>query len=191
MFGLDFETFGTDGSSIIVSAGLVYYDDTRPLTYAGLLADSIYVKFNVAEQKAAGRLIDKDTLTWWQKQSKEARRGIMPSATDLSMIDGLSALSTFYFSKPDAKKSIVFTRGGIDKVWLDSLCKSANVEQFMPYYNFRDVRTFLDCFYSSGGRGSAKVDLSKCPDFNMSNVVLHSPCADAAKDLCMILAGTE
>jgi hypothetical protein len=190
MLVLDIETLGTESNSVILSAALTFYNSNQPLTYQQLLDNSIFVKFDVREQiQQYNRITDKDTLNWWDSQCDFARkRSLIPSPEDVSAKNGILLIKQWLSKIPNYKTMTIFTRGSLDQMCIDSLCKSIGVEKLVPYYNYRDVRTLLDCFYKTE-RGYCSIDKSKCPDFDINKVIKHCPVHDVCYDMVQILAG--
>ena len=93
----DFETLSKDPSNgAVVSLALLNYDEKRistdtPYTYAELLSMCTYFKFDVIEQvKSYNRVIQQDTLAWWQEQiakSPELQKQLDPSDDDISIAE--------------------------------------------------------------------------------------------------------
>ena len=191
MFCLDIESCGLESTTIILSVGIVYYDDTKPLTYQGLLDDSIFVKFDAIDQRTNyGRTVTPSTLDWWRKQSTLAQdTNLKPSPKDLSAKEGIAILRKWFTGHKDYKSSMIWVRGTLDQPAVESLIRALDEAPFAPYNNYRDIRTALDCFYPETKNGYIDVDTEKCPDFNFSKVLKHHPVHDAAYDLCMLLAG--
>jgi hypothetical protein len=190
MLCLDIETTGTESTAVVLSAALTFYDSTQPLSYQGLVDRSIFVKFDAKEQiQLYNRTTDKDTLNWWNGQCDFARqRSLLPSTNDVSAKDGIKLIKQWLSKIPNYNKMTIFTRGSLDQMCMDSLCKSIGEDKLVPYYNYRDVRTLLDCFYTTE-RGYCNIDVSKCPDFNINKVIKHDPVADVCYDMVQILAG--
>lgn len=190
-FCLDIETLATSSESVILSLGMVYFDDQMPLTYQGLIDNSIFIKFDSKEQVTKyKRRMSKDTLDWWKKQGTRVQEtNLLPSKNDMSAEEGLNVLRRWFESKPNAKDLWVWTRGQMDQGAFESLCRDVGQEIFVPYNQYRDVRTALDCFYEKTKNGYLEVDTAKVPDWDWDNVMKHHPCHDSAADLCMLFGG--
>lgn len=65
---IDLETFGTNPDSVVLSAGIVFFD-----WRTAEIVDEMYSVFNVKQQIDRGRKIDPGTTAWWMEQSVEAR----------------------------------------------------------------------------------------------------------------------
>jgi hypothetical protein len=191
LFALDIETLSTESNAVILSIGLVPFEAKPIFTLESLRKNSCFVKFNAREQQTIyNRSVSKDTLKWWSEQSKASQAmSLIPSASDMSVIDGLSALTEFYHSRGGTKNSKIYTRGSFDQMITDSLFKAADMKPLAPYYSFRDIRTFIDCLYPKSERGYIKVDTTVCTDYNEDKLVAHDPVEDCLRDIAMMLAG--
>ncbi len=56
------------------------------------------------------------------------------------------------------------------------------------HYQWRDVRTMIDCLMNGGGNGYCNIDSSRT-DFNSAVVVKHDPVQDCAFDIMMMRYG--
>ena len=110
----DFETLGPAQNGAVVSMAILKFDETKyvseePYEYEDLLAETSFIKFNVAEQvEKYNRIIDKSTLEWWQRKEPEARTQLEPSDEDRSITE-LWQFFSDYSKGLDLKK--VYTRG--------------------------------------------------------------------------------
>ena len=87
---IDLETFSTRSNAAIVSIGAVKFEDDQIL-------DKFYCTIDAATCKAAGLHIDKETLAWWAKQSKEARDALM--VDNLSLEQALNKFTVWFGPK--------------------------------------------------------------------------------------------
>jgi hypothetical protein len=193
MFCLDIETLGLESTAVILSVGIVHYDGESELTYQSLLDTGVFVKFDTHSQRTDyGRTATKSTLDWWRKQSDLAQKtNLLPSINDISVVAGLEILRKWFKSKPDWKTSTIWVRGTLDQPAFESLIRATGDDPFAPFNNYRDVRTALDCLYSSTKNGYVEVDLDKCPDYSYNKVLKHHPLHDAAMDLVQLIAGKQ
>ena len=192
MFFLDIETLSTKQDGVIVSVGLVYIANTDPKPFTDILKDSIFVKFDAAQQKALHRKADKSTMDWWKKQDHDTlKRNVLPSPDDLSPMDGITALKKFIYEKSGRITGhTCFTRGGMDAMMLDHLCiDSLEVKPLFPFWEYRDVRTAIEFLYPHNERSYVTIDEERCPGANAYMAMKHSPDIDAALDAAMILYG--
>ena len=68
---VDFETLDTTPTTVLVSAGAVFFNNRKVLK-------SAYWELELDSQLAAGRTVREDTLRWWFSQSKEAQAPLHP-----------------------------------------------------------------------------------------------------------------
>lgn len=185
MFLLDIETLSTESTAVVLNAAMVYFEDG--MTYENLIESSIFVKFLAKEQiQQYKRHICKDTLEWWSKQSDEIRNNnFNPSQNDVTAAEGILQLKE-YMNISREKTKIIFTRGALDPMCLESLCKSIGVKPLAPYYNFMDVRTALNLMKSTTVRGYCDVE-----GFDMAAAKKnkHDPIIDVCLDAMQILYG--
>lgn len=185
MFLLDIETLDIESTSVVLSAAMVYFEDG--MSYQDLLDAAIFVKFDVKEQITIyKRTTSKDTLAWWAKQSDESKRtSLIPSDKDMSAAEGILKLKQYMTSTTD---KIVFTRGNLDSMCMESLCRSVCVTPIVPYYKFMDVRTALNLMKSTTVRGYCDVSLTGF-DMKEAKKNKHDPIIDVCLDAIQILYG--
>lgn len=87
---IDLETFSTRSNAAIVSIGAVKFEGDKIL-------DKFYCTIDAATCKAAGLHIDKETLAWWAKQSKEARDALL--VNPLPLDQALNKFTAWYGTK--------------------------------------------------------------------------------------------
>jgi hypothetical protein len=193
MLVLDIETLGVESNSVVLSVGMVYVNDTSPKSYNELLDNAIFVKLNAKEQiENYKRVVSKDTVDWWMKQSEMAReRNFIPKPTDLSVTEAISILKT-WVAKVSKKGDHCWIRGSLDQVCLDSLFRAAGESTLLDYNVYRDVRTAIDLLYPETSKnGYVDVDPNLCIGFDRSQVLKHSPEHDCAFDAAMLLYGVK
>lgn len=192
MFCLDIETLSVESTSVILSVGLSYVEDTEPKSYQDILDSSIFVKLNAKEQIAAGRDVLKSTVEWWNGQCDFAKnRSYYPKKTDLSIDEGIAVLQK-WVNERAKKEDICWIRGSLDQMCIDSLFRSVDAEPLFKYNAYRDVRTAIDILYPDTSKnGYVDVDPELCLGFDRDQVLKHSPEHDCAYDLAMILFGTK
>lgn len=187
IFLLDIETLSTESTAVVLNAAMVYFEDG--MSYNELLESSLLVKFDAKEQiRQYKRHVSKDTLDWWGKQSEEIRNtNFNPSCTDLAAAEGILRLKE-YMNISQEKTKIIFTRGALDPMCLESLCRAIGVKPLAPYYNFMDVRTALNLMKSTTVRGYCDVDV-KGFDMAEAKKNKHDPIVDVCLDAMQILYG--
>lgn len=179
---LDIETMGHESSTVVLSAALIHVDFEEEFTYQDLLDKSVFVKFNVREQLNAGRTTSADTLEWWKTQTQEVKeKSLLPSSLDVSVIEGLKILRDEYKKN---KKELVWIRGSLDSVAIDSLANAFGQEIIAPWWNYRDVRTAIDLLKETSVRAYCDI-----PGFDKSVVKKHDPVHDCAFDAMQLKYG--
>lgn len=193
MFVFDVETVGLESTSVMLSLAMTYVDTEVSPSYQDLIDSSIFIKFDVMEQyKQLKRVMDPDTLKWWERQAglvKEA--SLRPSDSDFKAKEGLELLSRWYntIGKPN---DLIFVRGSLDQMVLESLQRSVGLRPFAGYNLYRDVRTFIDCMYPKTAKnGYVDIDPTLLPDFKTTMVLKHHPVHDCAYDACMMMYGVD
>lgn len=183
MICFDIETLSTESTCVILSAAMVYFDDG--MTYEEMIEKSIFVKFNAQEQiQKYKRTVSKSTLEWWSKQCDFAKNtSFKPSKYDVSAIDGIELLRDYLKVDPSPNK-IIWTRGSLDQMAIESLCNAVDVKPLVRYNNYRDVRTAIDILASTAENGYCKVNLK---DFTIQKVIKHDPVHDCAYDATMLM----
>lgn len=187
-FAFDIETLGIESNSIVLSAAIIYFDlDERP-TLKELIDRALFVKFDAVEQKKAGRSITPSTLTWWKEQHEYIRKlSFAPRDDDYSMVDGINELRKYVKKYGNGKSDMMWARGGLDQMAIESLARTAGVESFHDYNAWMDIRTALRCLKGNcNDRGYVHL-----PDTIMESyeVTKHHPRDDSALDIMMILHG--
>jgi hypothetical protein len=187
MFVFDVETLGVESTTVILSAAIVHFDATKNPSYQDLLDGALFVKFNSKDQvKRLGRSVDLGTLEWWQNQHEYVRRvSLDPSGDDVLAEDGIRMLHDYMNKFPNANKMTMWTRGSLDQMSIDSLCKKVDMQLLTGYNMYRDVRTAIDCFTGSTN-GYCNVDY---PGFERASVIKHHPVHDCALDAMMLMYG--
>lgn len=188
MYCLDIETLGVESSSVILSAAIIYWSPDEDFDYAELLKRGLYVKFSADAQIKMGRTVDKGTVEWWSKQGEYQRKlALSRGPDDLSPEDGIAKLRAYYKDVAQADKNkIIWTRGSLDQVCIDSLSRQLKVEDVAPYNVYRDVRTSIDLLCDSAKSGYCEVDH---PTFSQFDVIKHHPLHDCAYDIMMLRYG--
>lgn len=193
MFIFDIETIGIESTSVILSAALTFVDSTKlsqdpSEAYFQLLDSTCLVKFDVKEQLDLGRSTDSNTVAWWKRQIKQTQEvSFLPNKTlDKSAKDATQILRDFWASIPDSKNMQIWTRGGLDQMCFESLQRTIGTLPFVPYNNYRDVRTFIDLVYPDASGGYIEV-----PGFDEGNCWKHQPQHDCAFDALQMLRGKQ
>lgn len=187
----DIETLGVESTSVVLSAAFVYVDvedlpEDPTEAYKKLLQDSCFVKFKSKQQSLPpyNRTVDLDTLQWWRRQGEYQRQmALIPSDNDVDVVDGITKLRTFYKRNPSGP---VWVRGSLDQPVFQSLMKSFDINDFIEYNCYRDVRTAVDIIYPGSKSGYVDID-----GFDPANVIKHHPVHDCAYDALQLIYGNK
>lgn len=185
MFFYDIESTAVESTAVILSAGIVFANGTESVQE--LLDKSLFVKFDMQEQIKMKRVIDRSTLDWWSKQGKyQQERSLAPRKDDLSAVDGLTKLLEYRKKYDPEGKALVWTRGSLDQMATESLCRMVDVEPFAKYNMFRDVRTAIDLL-----KETAKNGYCSLPENAMEGLTLvkHEPVHDCILDVLYMYRG--
>ena len=144
----DIETLGQQKNAVVVSAAFLVFDFNANKTFEELLADTHYVKFRIADQKASGRTTDQSTIDWWLKQPVDVKKELAPSSLDMSIQEGsdsiLEYLAKHGIHSKNGRNVFRFCRGqDFDIPIMESLFSSVERELPGAFYNSRDIRTFI------------------------------------------------
>lgn len=187
-FVCDTETLGGAPHGVIVSAAFIVFDLEKDYTFKELVKNALYIKFDVQEQKAAGRQIHKATLDWWKKQSKAAQVKLLPSKDDVSMAQGIANIHSYMNANGiyNGKDMFGFCRGmSFDFPLLVDLHEINNLQHMwlLDFWRQRDTRTYI-----GAALGNLSIDKVPLPAsvFNPDDFVAHDPVCDIAKDILMM-----
>lgn len=87
---IDLETLGTVPGCSILSIGAVAFDAA-----SGQLGPELYVVVNRQNCLAASLFEDPDTITWWEKQSDEAKQVLRDAESGERLEDALAQLTEY------------------------------------------------------------------------------------------------
>lgn len=186
-FAFDVETLGIDSTCVVLSAAIIYFELDEKPTLKELIDRALFVKFDAVEQKKAGRSITPSTVTWWKEQHEFIRKlSFVPQPDDYSMVDGLYQLRA-YVKKYGTVDDMIWARGGLDQMSIESLARTAGVDPIHDYNAWMDVRTAIRCLKASANKRA----YVKIPDDIMQSydVTKHHPVHDTALDIMMLLYG--
>ncbi|WP_409254771.1 3'-5' exoribonuclease domain-containing protein, partial [Escherichia coli] len=132
---VDLETMGKNPDAPIISIGAIFFD---PQT--GDMGPEFSKTIDI---DTAGGVIDRDTIKWWLKQSREAQSAILTD--EIPLDDALLQLREFIDENSDGFFVQVWGNGAsFDNVIL----RRSYVRQEIPcpwrYHNDRDVRTIVE-----------------------------------------------
>jgi len=179
-FIYDFETLGQNPRTApIVSLAAMSFSRDRltsnPYTYAELLESVDTIKFDVADQvKNYGKKIEKDTLAWWGKQSKDAQKQLAPSEFDQPITD-MPTFMCFNVTKP----KVVYTRNNtFDPIFLEQILNDIGSELPYDWWAIRDTKSTIDGM--SWGIG---IRDNFIPTGLTEHFIAHNPAHDIAMDV--------
>jgi hypothetical protein len=183
MILFDIETLDVESTAVILSAAMVYFDEG--MNFDDLKRNSIFVKFDAKEQiQKYKRTIGQSTLEWWKKQNDFAKTlNLNPSAKDVSAIEGIELLRGFLDIDPSPRK-ILWTRGSLDQMCIESLCNSVDIPYLVKYNQFMDVRTAITILAENSNNGYCPIYL---PGFNPNQIIKHDPICDCILDSLQLL----
>ncbi|ENS3557782.1 3'-5' exoribonuclease [Escherichia coli] len=132
---IDLETMGKNPDAPIISIGAIFFD---PQT-----GDMGPEFSKTIDLETAGGVIDRDTIKWWLKQSREAQSAILTD--EIPLDDALLQLREFI----DENSGEFFVRvwgngASFDNVILRRSYERQGIHCPWRYYNDRDVRTILE-----------------------------------------------
>ena len=135
---IDLETLDTKPSSVILSVGLVAFDDEK-------IYDTLYVVPPAQPQLDLGRTVSFSTIAWWMQQSTEAKSVFKEqekNQSSLKYATYLSEIANFIQSYPKAK---LYSYGSdFDLVILSHAFNHANMKVPWFFTNNRCFRTWCD-----------------------------------------------
>lgn len=183
----DFETMSQNPvDGVVVSFAMLNYDPNRfasenPYTYWELLDKSHFMKFDVADQiKNYNRKIEKSTVEWWSKQSKEAQAKIAPRPDDKS----ISELHGFFVVNRATNLEKVYTRRNtFDPIFMTSLMKATGNPEPYAWWDVRDTISYIE-----GLSYGVELDPGFIPEGLEGYFVKHDPCHDIAMDVMRMQA---
>lgn len=187
MFVFDVETLGVESTTVVLSAAIIYFDPSENPSYQDLLDNALFVKFDSKDQvKRLARTVDVGTLEWWQNQHPYVRSvSLEPTSSDVTAEQGIIQLHEYMNKIPNSKKMTMWTRGSLDQMAIDSLCKKVDMQLLTGYNMYRDVRTAIDCFTGTTN-GYCEIVY---PGFERAAVIKHHPVHDCALDAMMLMYG--
>lgn len=189
MFVFDVETLGKESNTIILSMACVYFDPLKKPSHEELRANAFFAKFDVQDQRERlKRTMTKSTIEWWKKQCFNVKRkSFVPSVEDVIFEEGYEAMRKWSKQFNDSK-SLVWARGNLDQLVLDSIEEQLGLEPIFPYARWRDVRTAVDIWYNTD-TGYIDVDY---PGFDSKlHITKHNPIDDCIFDAMMLMYGVS
>lgn len=150
-FIIDFETLGITDDAVILSCGILEFPAFSTDKTDILRDHGFYVKMNREEQSKLGRDFDKPTLDWWIKQGDSAKE-VLSNTDCIGILQAYHKIKDF-FMKFNLDNCTIWSRGLIDQRWWQSFVQTVkkldpNVDDFLPFWKWRDIRTFIDTYIS-------------------------------------------
>ncbi|EFI5955666.1 exonuclease [Escherichia coli] len=132
---IDLETMGKNPDAPIISIGAIFFD---PQT-----GDMGPEFSKTIDLETAGGVIDRDTIKWWLKQSREAQSAIMTD--EIPLDDALLQLREFIDENSGEFFVQVWGNGAnLDNTILRRSYERQGIPCPWRYYNDRDVRTIVE-----------------------------------------------
>ena len=132
---IDLETMGKNPDAPIISIGAIFFD---PQT-----GDMGPEFIKTIDLETAGGVIDRDTIKWWLKQSREAQSAIMTD--EIPLDDALLQLREFIDENSGEFFVQVWGNGAnFDNTILRRSYERQGIPCPWRYYNDRDVRTIVE-----------------------------------------------
>ncbi len=132
---IDLETMGKNPDAPIISIGAIFFD---PQT-----GDMGPEFSKTIDLETAGGVIDRDTIKWWLKQSREAQSAIMTD--EIPLDDALLQLREFIDENSGEFFVQVWGNGAnFDNTILRRSYERQGIPCPWRYYNDRDVRTIIE-----------------------------------------------
>lgn len=148
-FIIDMETLGKTDNSVILSIGILKCPEEPLYSITELAKLGMHIKLNRKQQLAVGRIVEKDTIEWWEQQG-EAAKDVLSSLLLVDIVPAFYKIKSFCYENGfDKKNSRIWSRGLIDQRWWQSFVKSCqkydpNISDFLDFWIWRDVRTVLE-----------------------------------------------
>lgn len=189
---IDCETLSNKPNATVIDFALVVFreDIMNPPSFRDLIKSGIKVKFDLKSQKNRHKM--KSTIDWWKKQSDEAKANLKPSASDVSVKDGMHTLLEFLnapFHKINYWKSLAWCRGNsfdfpiFEDILSEYHGKDDTVfEQPVNFSRQRDIRTAIE--QNLGTRHQTTCPL---PKGTLDGFIAHDSIHDACRDILMLI----
>lgn len=142
---VDVETFGTKAGSVIASIGAVKFNESSMLEGA---YGVFYEKIDVQSCLDLGLTVDASTISWWLKQTEEARKEIYDPKDRLHIVVALRKFWDFYGRDFDEKKidpPLIWGNGSdfdLTKMMECAYMKTGFQRTPWEFWDIRDFRTF-------------------------------------------------
>jgi len=181
---IDFETLSTEPNAALLSMGLTVVDTAMFANlsfqdiFDKMVSDGVHFKLKVSNQVGSyGRIISRDTVDWWSTQKDSASAVLTPQSDDMDLSELPDAVNN-YLKENGYKKGVCYTRGMIDSTWLQSVARYLKKDVNIEWWNYRDIRTFIDVM-----SGSTNGYLPKQYAFWPKGLIKHNALHDCALDV--------
>jgi len=132
---LDLETLSTKNNASILTIGAIRFDRN-----SFKIKEQFYKRITKESNEHFNRHFDDQTMSWWTKQSEQAKKEIFENKNRINLSTALQELS-------------IFCRGA-SKIWangvafdipiLESAYEACDLDTPWRFWNVRDVRTIYD-----------------------------------------------
>lgn len=189
MFIFDVETLDTESTAVVLSFACTHVTEETD-DYQKMLDNSIFFKLDIKSQFALGRTSSDDTCRWWDRQVESVKKtSLWPDEeNDINPLEALQLFKLWLEKQGFGLKSTIYSRGPLDQVCLESLTRTFDFKNPIPYNKWYDIRTAVDYLYESAQQGYVEVDH---PTFRDTMVLKHHPTHDCAYDGMMLLYGKK
>jgi len=141
---IDIETLSTSPNAAILTIGAIKFKRNDPIKELKLY-DTFYRRLDIKQMEdfAQDNMVDIDenTVKWWDKQPKEARKEAFGEEGKRHLLqDVLREFSNWFDSN-----SIVWAKSpAFDCIILENAYKMLDMNPPWKFWNYRDVRTIMD-----------------------------------------------
>jgi DNA polymerase III epsilon subunit-like protein len=140
---IDIETLSTKPNAQILSIAAIKFnrDDRKKEMQELKDLETFYVVIDQKSCENLGMDIDKDTVNWWKRQSKEAQDAVFSEkVTKISIFEALKQFSKFIKGA-----SYIWAQGiNFDCVILEHAFRVTEIPCTWKFWILRDTRTFFD-----------------------------------------------
>ena len=189
-FIFDMETIGADVYACpIVDVSYTTFEWERfigdPYTFDELVSKITSVKLSITDQlNNYNCSFTTPDLQWWNELPKIAKDKLKPLDTDLTLNEFANSMIAFFRANNNIKHW--WSRGNtFDPVLLwrcmRDTVRTIELNQYLPYYNVRDIRTYIDAKFDFKGKNNI-VPLADEEYWNEA-FVAHNSSHDVAADI--------
>ena len=132
---IDIETLGTSPNSVILTIGAVVFDARGTGIH-----ERLSLRPDIAEQVELGRIVDHDTLDWWEKQSEDAIEEASSDRDRVPFLDVMVELHKFCSNR----KAIWANGICFDIGILENAFRELNMIPPWDFWTVRDARTVYE-----------------------------------------------